>query len=163
MGILEMKKKLPQVGRLSWIGLRPKRREALEVLTEVEIDVGVGLVGDHYSGKSGKRQVTLIQGEHIDAVEKMLHRTVPIDPGLLRRNLVVYGVNLYAFKDQPLQIGAEVILEVTGECHPCSRMEENLGPGGYNAMRHHGGITTRVLRGGKIKLGDPVKAVESPS
>jgi len=154
-----MKKTLPQVGKLSWIGLRAQRRAELEVLTEVEVNTSVGLVGDHYSGKSGKRQVTLIQGEHIEAVAKMLHRKSPIDPGLLRRNLVVYGVNLYAFKDQPLQIGEEVILEVTGDCHPCSRMEENLGPGGYNAMRSHGGITTRVIRGGKIKLGDPVKVV----
>jgi MOSC domain-containing protein YiiM len=81
-----------------------------------------------------------------------------IDPELTRRNIVVSGINLLAFADQQFQIG-EAVLEMTGHCHPCTRMEENLGEGGYNAMRGHGGITCRVVTGGTIKLGDEVKLV----
>ncbi len=147
---------LPQVGSLTWIGIRPARSAPLQTLEAVEALTDHGLAGDHYSGKPGsKRQVTLIQAEHIAAVASMLHRT-ELDPGLLRRNLVVQGINLLALKDRQFWVG-EVLLEMTGLCHPCSRMETNLGPGGYNAMRGHGGITARILQGGNLYLGDTVK------
>jgi MOSC domain-containing protein YiiM len=74
---------------------------------------------------------------------------------LLRRNIVVSGINLQALKEQQFKIG-EAVLFGTGNCPPCSRMEENLGPGGYCAMRGHGGITAYVLQPGKICLGDSV-------
>ncbi len=66
------------------------------------------------------------------------------------------GINLLALKDKTFRIG-QAVLETTGECHPCSRMEENLGPGGYNAVRGHGGITARVVEAGMIRVGDRVE------
>ncbi len=146
---------LPQVGRVDWIGLRPERREALESVSEANVTLEDGLVGDHYSGRNKRRQVTLIQAEHLQGVAHMLGREL-VDPQLTRRNIVVSGINLLAFKNRRFRIGT-AILEMTGPCEPCSRMEENLGPGGYNAMRGHGGITARVIQGGQVKVGDEVR------
>ncbi|MDB4371081.1 MOSC domain-containing protein [Mariniblastus sp.] len=154
---LEMKQLLatmPQVGKVEWIGVRPGRREPLNVLPSVDVSME-GLVGDRYRGKAGgPRMVTLIQQEHIATVESIL-KIEAIDPGVLRRNVVVSGINLQALKKRRIQIGG-AILEVTGNCPPCSRMEENLGGGGYNAMRGHGGVTATVIQEGTIHCGDSV-------
>ena len=152
---------IPQVGRVEWIGLRPARRQPLQVVTEAEISETEGLVGDRFQGKPGsKRMVTLIQSEHIDVMASILG-VKTIDPGLLRRNIVVSGINLKALKslDNTLtfRIG-DAILRATGNCAPCSRMEENLGTGGYSTMRGHGGITATVVQGGRLKIGSDVQA-----
>jgi MOSC domain-containing protein YiiM len=65
-----------------------------------------------------------------------------------------------SLKDKIFSIG-EAVFEYSGECHPCSRMEINLGKGGYNATRGHGGITAKVLKSGLIKIGDVVEVVIS--
>lgn len=153
----ELLNTLPQIGRVEYISIRPDRRAPVQFVSSIEATPGQGLKGDHYNGQSGKREVTLIQFEHLQAVGQILGRG-PIDPALTRRNIVVSGINLLAFAERRFRIG-NVVLEMTGQCHPCSRMEENLGPGGYNAMRGHGGITARIIVGGTISLGDEVALV----
>ncbi|HEX8530818.1 MAG TPA: MOSC domain-containing protein [Cytophagales bacterium] len=144
-------------GEVTWIGIRPARKTPVTPLPEVEAVAGRGLAGDHYKGNpASNRHVTLIQAEHLAAVAAFLGRA-DLDPGLVRRNLVVRGLNLLALKDRQFYVG-DTLLEMTGACHPCSQMEDILGEGGYNAMRGHGGITARILRGGTIRVGDPVYA-----
>jgi len=151
----------PHAGTLEQILVRTKHRGSIENLEQTQAIAGVGLKGDHRQDKTAnpeaKRQVTLIQAEHLEVVAKLLKKD-SINPAETRRNLVVSGINLTALKDKQFQIG-EAIFEGTGFCHPCSRMEENLGEGGYNAMRGHGGITARVLSTGSIKVGENVLAL----
>ena len=153
---------LPQVGRIEWIGVRSARDEPMRAVEEVQISLEKGLVGDRFGGRAGSpRQVTLIQQEHLPVIASCLHRE-SISPDLLRRNIVVSGINLLALKDKTFQIG-ESILEFTGLCHPCSKMERRLGPGGYNAMRGHGGITACVRQAGLVQVGDAVQYVADKS
>lgn len=147
---------LPQSGRVEWIGIRPARDQAMQTLDRVVVTPGQGLDGDRFSGRAtSKRQVTLIQYEHLPVIAACLQREA-IGPEVFRRNLVVSGLNLLALKDKVFRVG-DVVLEYTGLCHPCSKMEKALGPGAYNAMRGHGGITTRVLEGGELALGSLVQ------
>ncbi len=172
---------LPQVGRVEWIGVRPERGGAMVVVQEARVSPERGLDGDRYDGRPGsKRQVTLIQHEHLAVITGCLgwqaksaadlaewtrdlpggfSGDLPGDlPGVLRRNVVVSGVNLLALKGKTFRVG-DAVLRWTGLCHPCSKMETALGPGGYNAVRGHGGITASVERAGCFAVGDAVQRV----
>jgi MOSC domain-containing protein YiiM len=141
---------------VEWIGLRGWRGPVTSVDTAEAIPER-GLAGDHRverGNAGGTRQVTLIQLEHLAAVAAMTGGE-RIDPVWLRRNLAVSDINLLALNQRAFRIG-EVVLRYTGLCHPCSRMEQALGRGGYNAMRGHGGITAAVVQGGVICVGDAV-------
>jgi len=155
-GIHSLLSSMPRVGKVEWIGVRPARREPVIVVDSVEAREGRGLTGDRFSGgASSKRQVTLIQAEHLPVIAQLVGRD-PVDPSLLRRNIVISGINLLSLNGAQFTIGG-VLMEGTGPCHPCSRMEETFGPGGYSAVRGHGGITARVLSSGIIHIDDEVR------
>ncbi|MBN8900250.1 MAG: MOSC domain-containing protein, partial [Rhodospirillales bacterium] len=138
-----------RAGTVTWIGVRPDRRVAPVPVGMVSADPETGLEGDHYRSRGQRtRQVTLVQAEHLPAIASYLS-VRDVAPESLRRNLVVSGINLLALVGRRFRVG-DAVLEGTGACHPCSRMEETFGPGGYNAVRGHGGITARIVGAGLI-------------
>lgn len=148
---------LPRNGRVEWIGLRPARAATMVAVADVLAVAGKGLQGDRYAGSNGKRGVTLIQFEHLGVVAALSGHG-SLAPAQLRRNVVVSGLPLVALKGRRFRIG-EVLFEGTDDCDPCSQMEAALGPGGYNAMRGHGGLCARILEGGRFRVGDALVAV----
>lgn len=162
----------PRPGRLLAVWVRPQRRGPVRSQEDAWLIPGRGLDGDHAAAPGrragGARQLSLIQAEHLDAVAAFLGLD-RLDGARLRRNLLVGGLNLLGarspFPDRPLRLrlGADAVLEVSGPCDPCSRMEAELGPGGYQALRGHGGVTARVLQGGRLRVGDPVWVEAGPA
>jgi MOSC domain-containing protein YiiM len=153
------------VGRVEMIIVRGPARDRARRVGATHALAGIGLADDRL-GQRGEaelstRQATLIQAEHLPVIAR-LARVADVDPVGLRRNLVVSGINLLALKNARLQVG-EAVLQIVGPCQPCSRMEEAIGPGGYAAMRGHGGMTARILQGGQIREGDSVRVFEEAS
>lgn len=139
-------------GRIDWIGLRPERLGDMVSASHAVLNED-GLQGDH--ARPGKRAVTLIQAEHLPIIAA-LAGGAQITAALLRRNIVVSGINLTALRNHPLQLGGAVV-KMTAPCAPCSRMEAAIGSGGYNAMRSHGGWCATVLTPGEVSVRDEVK------
>lgn len=140
-----------QPGTVDWIGLRPARGAEIVAVPEVDV-TEAGLTGDR--GRAGKRAVTLVQAEHLPSIASFLGRA-DIPPEMLRRNLLVRGLNLAGLKGRAVQVGSAV-LRLTTICAPCSQMERAFGPGGYAAMRGHGGWCAEVIEPGRIAVGDAV-------
>jgi MOSC domain-containing protein YiiM len=159
---LDALRKFPRAGRVEWIGLTPAPREALVEFASVVATPGRGLEGDRHakSGRPSRREVTLILREHLEVVGALIGR--PVFPGEVRRNVVVSGIALTALNGCRFRLG-EVLLEGTGPCDPCSRMEEALGEGGQTAMRGHGGLCAVVVEGGTFHVGDAVTFVVASS
>ena len=143
-------------GTIRWIGVRPARKEPVVEKTTTKIAM-TGLVGDRRD-RPGKRAVSLIQWEHLPVIAALAGHD-RLDPAVLRRNLAVSGINLLALRKARFRIGT-AILAGTGLCAPCSRMEEALGPGGYNALRGHGGITAEVIQPGSVTIGDTLRPLD---
>jgi len=104
-----------------------------------------------------------VQAEHLPVIEALLAsrprelaaERVRVTPEVLRRNLVVEGLNVKALQSLRFRIG-DAVFEGAASCEPCSKMEAALGPGGYHAMRGMGGIVARIVRSGRFRLGDEV-------
>ena len=141
-------------GKVAWIGLRPERGTAMQIVDRAEIDLEQGLVGDCHAGGAGhRRQVTLFQMEHLDVMQSLLKRDVR--PEMTRRNIGVSGINLQSFAGKDFRVG-NAVLRYTDPCHPCGRMNTTIGEGGLDAMAGHGGIMAYVIEGGPIAIGDEV-------
>jgi len=159
-GLRELMSTFPFPGTVVWIGVRPAPRAPMLSLESVLAVAGRGLAGDRTAEKArpgNARQVTFVQAEHLDAVGRLLQRD-PVDPALARRNIVIAGINLLSLKGHEFAIG-DARFVMTGDCHPCSLMESQLGAGGYNAMRGHGGITASVIEGGLVEVGATVRPI----
>ena len=144
---------MKQTGILLEIGVKIKRGAPMQLLENVTVSENSGISND-YRGKSEKRQVTVLSDESWESVCTVL--SANLDWTNRRANLLISGIKLQNSKGRLLKIG-NVTLEITGETTPCKLMDENY-PGLKNALEPNwnGGVTCKVVKGGKIKKGDNV-------
>ena len=158
--IAELMAQFPHAGRVEWIGVRPARGAAMVEQKKVAIEMN-GLAGDRRvlaKAKPGKRAVTFIQAEHIATISA-LARLDGLKPHQLRRNIVVSGINVLALRGQIFRVGS-ALLKGTTVCAPCSKMEDQLGTGVYNAMRGHGGLCAEVIEPGSCAVGNELHFIK---
>ena len=130
---------------------------------EVTAVAGVGLEGDRYATRTGSfsakpkrgRQITLIEAEAIEALERELG--LALAPGDTRRNLVTRGVALNHLVGQEFTVG-EVRLCGHELCEPCGDLARMTGkPQILPGLVHRGGLRAEILEGGVIRVGDEVR------
>lgn len=149
------------MGFVQAIFLAPDSAAPLSEVAEVRAIAGRGLEGDRYwagrgqfSPKPGARQVTLIEAEAIEAVER--ETGMSLFPGETRRNIVTRGVALNHLVGKDFFVG-QVRMRGIKLCEPCTYLEETTGRTGIRAaFVHRGGLRADVLDDGAIRKGDRV-------
>lgn len=140
------------MGKVHKLFRAPKKRVAMEELSEVRVVEDAGFEGCAHARPGGKRQVLLMDVETLRAME--------LAPGWVRENLTTEGLDVNALKlGQKLRVG-EVELEVSLVCEPCDELEK-LRAGLKEEMAGRRGMLCRVLSGGLVKAGDAILVEES--
>jgi MOSC domain len=129
--------------------------------TTVELVAGKGIVGDRFFGRASrmKAAVSFVAAEALEAVTAELGLASPLDPRLMRRNLVVRGMDLNALRlgDFALeQDGGAVRFSGSRETAPCEWMDAVLAAGARDALRGRGGLRATPLDDGRLSVGPAV-------
>lgn len=149
-------------GRLAGIARHARPRGPIETLDHVSVSVEAGLAGDFRGavkpGGRGRRQVSLIEAK--DWAFAMAATGHSLEWWHRRANLLVEDIDLPQMAGTRLRIG-EVVLEITQECDPCSRMEE-VAEGLKAALTPdwRGGALAKVIAGGDIAVGDAIEVLD---
>jgi MOSC domain-containing protein YiiM len=117
-----------------------------------------GLEGDWRSRAGRGRQITIIAAEALEHTARALGREA-IAAGASRRQVVVRGIDLNHSVGKHLRIGP-LLVRIDEPCDPCENMERTIGPGAQAALANRGGVCGRVLEGGIVRPGDPVRVAE---
>jgi MOSC domain-containing protein YiiM len=131
----------------------------METLDHGDVTIAEGLRGDFRGSlKPGRnrRQVTVMTAEGWRDALRDLGVSVAWEQR--RANLLVEGLALEQTTHARIIFDSGLVLEVTGECDPCSRMEE-IAQGLKAALLPYwrGGVTTRVIESGPLRVGDNVR------
>ena len=150
-------------GRLAGIARHGAPKGPMEALGHVAVTTAEGLHGDFRGGlasskQTRKRQVSLIEADCVSAA--MAEAGALLDWSDCRRNLLVTGLRLPRKEGSRVQIGDSLVIEITGECDPCERMDA-LHEGLRAALTRdwRGGFLGRVIKDGDIALGDEIKVL----
>ena len=81
--------------------------------------------------------------------------TLDLKPGEIRENITVSGLDFTTLEaGHRVSLGGAAVVEVTGPCAPCSRMDE-IRPGLKDELQGRRGKLAFVVETGEIGIGDP--------
>jgi MOSC domain-containing protein YiiM len=128
-----------------------KHRAPMEKLKGVRVLENLGLEGDRHAIPNGSRQVLFIEEETLNRLD------IPV--GAVKENITTRGIELMHLAPGTQLRIREAIFQLTKPCTPCSRMDE-IRTGLQEELQGRRGMMARVVRGGEIRVGDPIAIVE---
>jgi len=115
---------------------------------KIILEAGLGLPEDRFA--HSPYPITFFSSEI--AEEIFDHHKKELDYKLLRRNIIISGINIQELIGVTFSIG-EVVFEGMKHCNPCPWMNAAIGKGTYKMMKGRGGLRASVKRGGVLQVG----------
>jgi hypothetical protein len=146
-------------GTVEAIVLAPAAEAPLRSVEVAQAIAGRGLEGDRYADGAGTFSAGGGRGHDLTLVAAEVLEEVGLGAVDARRNLIVRGIDLDALRGRRFSVGA---VECLGQrrCEPCAHLERLTRPGVLRALVHRGGLRADILRGGELRVGDPVRVLD---
>jgi hypothetical protein len=135
-------------GQLLALTLRLRRGAAPLPVQAAEAIAGAGLENDIHADPLSPRQLLLAGAA--------AYADLALPPHALRENLLLDLDTAELRSGTVLQVGREVRLRLMFQCEACGQLEAQR-PGLARVLGQRRGILARVLAGGTIREGDPVR------
>lgn len=147
-------------GRVVGIYTAPEAGAPMEQQGSVIVVPGVGIVGDRYALRTGTWSDPRWQDQELTFFEAEVAEALGIEEYVPRRNIVVRGISLYGLIGVRFRLG-DALLAGARPCDPCNYIQELTGvPDLTRSLTEgRGGLRTRIIEGGKIRLGDGIEVV----
>lgn len=153
-------------GRLQQIFIAPQAGAPMQAVQSGFCEPGRGLRDDRYALgrghwiKTDGCEVTLVRAEDIERASR--RGPVSFTNGEHRRNLVVTGIPIEAYRRARVRIGS-ALLQFDRLRPPCGYLDRLVQPGAAKALGRSAGIGLRVLEAGEIRVGDSVRVLPPES
>ena len=146
------------MANIEHIFIAQEKAAEVKAVRAVQAIVECGLEGDRYSNaknrKDAGQQATFIE---VEQIERFVSETgLPMAPHEPRRNIVTRGVDLNELVGKRFFVG-ECEFEGVELCEPCAVWAKNTHKEIVRFFVHRGGLNARIVRGGVISVGSPIK------
>ncbi len=138
-------------GLVEAIHISPERSELPHAVESVNV-TAEGVEGDRYFGA---RDLTLIEAEALEGLRE--DTGIELSPAEVRRQVLTRGVPLNDLVGKTFTVGG---VECVGQewCEPCNHLQGLTYPGVLRGLVHRGGLRADIVSGGRIAVGDEVRA-----
>lgn len=138
------------LGHIAALAIRPPGSARPLPLPVVDAEAGIGLAGDRHADPLSPRQLLLASAG--------VYRDLALPPQALRENLLLDIDTASLVSGAVLQVGEHALLRLMFQCEACGQLDL-AKPGLGRQLGERRGMLARVVRGGVLRTGAPVRAL----
>ena len=139
-------------GRTLSLSLSGEHRAPSKIVQSANFVAGLGIEGDRHATEREERQayqVLIVDNETL--------QDLGLEPGVIKEQVTSTGIDVASLElGRQLALGDDVVIEITKDASPCSRMEE-IRPGLQSELEGRRGMLASIVTGGTVNVGDAIR------